>query len=690
MLPLRRHRAGAVSHRHRADGSAPRPARGAPPEVDPRRLPVAELRACPLLTPEGRCRVYASRPFGCRTFFCDHAEGPGGQGRRAASGRRDALGRRIADLSARHAPRDPGPRPLVKAPTGESPPEGIIPRRCPASPPPSGRSRIPPRFVGAAYVLGWRRGRRRARRSTSALAARRHARSTRSSRAASAARSAAWASPSSRRPSWSALFSAGRRGCSSPCATGSGTACGRADPSPDGARARRRRGLHGTIELCAMATTRSFTRRVVRARRLAAHCAGAGDRRPRPGRRRGAHVVGLRRVPRGPTLAVGALARPRPRACSRGFFAAHAGPARGGVALSSAGWSRPLPTRRRCGAAGPPRGHAPQRAGARRRLAARRPARPAHGAAPVRRWRARGTRFDRAYVSLPRTFPSWVTLLTGRHPHHHGIRSMFPRWEERARDFDALPERLRARGLDDGRRQRLRGRHLLAHRPGLSTTQRPRVRLPPARPPARARARDAAAARAALAARAGRVPGAARDERRGRPAMLARDAVARCARSRGAGRSSSSSSSRPRTSRTPRPSPYYDASPTRPIAGRYKYDKPVGLEQRRAARRRGRARRCARSTTAPSRAIDDAARTHPATRSTRIGPRKNTIVVVTADHGETLYEHGHGARARRPPVRRRGDARAARRRRPAHRGAPLGVHRTRSCATSTSRRRSTS
>ncbi|MDF2693473.1 MAG: Choline-sulfatase, partial [Labilithrix sp.] len=39
---------------------------------------------------------------------------------------------------------------------------------------------------------------------------------------------------------------------------------------------------------------------------------------------------------------------------------------------------------------------------------------------------SRGTRFDRAYVSLPRTFPSWVTILTGRHGHHHGVRSMFP------------------------------------------------------------------------------------------------------------------------------------------------------------------------------------------------------------------------------------------------------------------------
>src|SRR5262249_40345801 len=59
---------------------------------------------------------------------------------------------------------------------------------------------------------------------------------------------------------------------------------------------------------------------------------------------------------------------------------------------------------------------------------------------------ARSTRFDRAYVSLPRTFPSWVNILTGRHAHHHGVRSMFPTWEERAKDFDAMPERFARAG----------------------------------------------------------------------------------------------------------------------------------------------------------------------------------------------------------------------------------------------------
>src|SRR6185369_12734627 len=58
----------------------------------------------------------------------------------------------------------------------------------------------------------------------------------------------------------------------------------------------------------------------------------------------------------------------------------------------------------------------------------------------------RGTRFDRAYVSLPHTFPSWTTMLTGRWPQRHGIRSIFPRFEERAKAFDALPERLARAG----------------------------------------------------------------------------------------------------------------------------------------------------------------------------------------------------------------------------------------------------
>ncbi len=59
---------------------------------------------------------------------------------------------------------------------------------------------------------------------------------------------------------------------------------------------------------------------------------------------------------------------------------------------------------------------------------------------------ARSTRFDRAYASIPRTAPSWVTLLTGRYGHHHGIRSMFPTAEQRMNDLDALPARFAEAG----------------------------------------------------------------------------------------------------------------------------------------------------------------------------------------------------------------------------------------------------
>ena len=59
---------------------------------------------------------------------------------------------------------------------------------------------------------------------------------------------------------------------------------------------------------------------------------------------------------------------------------------------------------------------------------------------------SRGVRFDEAHVTVPRTFPSFVTLLTGRYPHHHGIRHMFPSAAERAAIGPALPSVLRDHG----------------------------------------------------------------------------------------------------------------------------------------------------------------------------------------------------------------------------------------------------
>src|SRR5579871_6476710 len=93
-----------VRHALRTTGVTPR---------EPRRLPFADQRPCPLLSDDGRCRIYASRPFGCRTFFCNHAQASAGARlpRRALN----ELGRRVAELSARFDPQDPRPRSLATA-----------------------------------------------------------------------------------------------------------------------------------------------------------------------------------------------------------------------------------------------------------------------------------------------------------------------------------------------------------------------------------------------------------------------------------------------------------------------------------------------------------------------------------------------------------------------------------------------
>jgi hypothetical protein len=82
-----------------------------PPKTNKKRgLPIAG-RVCPLLAENGRCRIYASRPFGCRTYFCERMAGPGKLPRAEIQ----AISRAIADLSARFSPRDPHPRPLTNA-----------------------------------------------------------------------------------------------------------------------------------------------------------------------------------------------------------------------------------------------------------------------------------------------------------------------------------------------------------------------------------------------------------------------------------------------------------------------------------------------------------------------------------------------------------------------------------------------
>jgi arylsulfatase A-like enzyme len=58
----------------------------------------------------------------------------------------------------------------------------------------------------------------------------------------------------------------------------------------------------------------------------------------------------------------------------------------------------------------------------------------------------RGVRLRDAHVTVARTFPSFVTMLTGRWPHHHGIRHMFPSAAARAAIGPALPTALHEAG----------------------------------------------------------------------------------------------------------------------------------------------------------------------------------------------------------------------------------------------------
>jgi Fe-S-cluster containining protein len=72
---------------------------------------VDDERRCPLLGRDGRCSAYAARPFGCRTFFCERAQGPT---RRTPRGALADLGKRIAGHALEADPSCDGPRALTR------------------------------------------------------------------------------------------------------------------------------------------------------------------------------------------------------------------------------------------------------------------------------------------------------------------------------------------------------------------------------------------------------------------------------------------------------------------------------------------------------------------------------------------------------------------------------------------------
>lgn len=75
----------------------------------PKKLPLLGRAAmCAFLQDDGLCSVYASRPFGCRTFFCEKREGPREYPRREVN----RLAQELLELSVRHFPTQREVRPM--------------------------------------------------------------------------------------------------------------------------------------------------------------------------------------------------------------------------------------------------------------------------------------------------------------------------------------------------------------------------------------------------------------------------------------------------------------------------------------------------------------------------------------------------------------------------------------------------
>ncbi len=90
--------------------------RGGPLAPRRRALPMLEEarddeRICPLLDATGRCSVYASRPLGCRTFWCHRSE----TSRDVSHDERLDFVRRLKELGARHEPEGELGRPFFRA-----------------------------------------------------------------------------------------------------------------------------------------------------------------------------------------------------------------------------------------------------------------------------------------------------------------------------------------------------------------------------------------------------------------------------------------------------------------------------------------------------------------------------------------------------------------------------------------------
>jgi arylsulfatase A-like enzyme len=255
----------------------------------------------------------------------------------------------------------------------------------------------------------------------------------------------------------------------------------------------------------------------------------------------------------------------------------------------------------------------------------------------------RGTRFDRAYVSLPRTLASWTTIFTGQYSHHHGLRSAFPRWQEVTQPRETLPARLSASGYVTAAVSDYAGDVFRKADFGFTTTRAPKwdfagllwqrgiLRATPLLPFVQTRVARK------LLPEIEDMPVAAD------PSFVADDAI----------RTMRDAAGSPffmvvffSTTHFPyaAPAPYFERFTKPGYTGPFRYEKQVGagvalipdaadVEQIRGLYDGG----VAAVDDASARILDELA---------RLGLADDTIVVITSDHGETLFEHqrwhGHG------------------------------------------------
>ncbi|MBK7398522.1 MAG: sulfatase [Myxococcales bacterium] len=253
---------------------------------------------------------------------------------------------------------------------------------------------------------------------------------------------------------------------------------------------------------------------------------------------------------------------------------------------------------------------------------------------------ATGAQFTRAYVTLPRTLPSWTTILTGREPHEHGLRTMFPRYEDRARDLAALPQRLGKLGYKSAVVGDYAADIFTRVRYGFDTVDAPTFNF-----------HTLIATRALsqatpllpfLHGRAGRaiLPAMRELNQAADPSFVAKDTLRALDKLDG---------DAPffltvffSTAHFPyaAPAPYYARFGDPSYKGRFKYHKPnvLGQEQPLDEADIRQVRALYDGAVA---SVDDAAAQILESLRMR-GLAEDTIVVVTADHGEMLFDDGHG------------------------------------------------